>query len=106
MPIGVFQHCLDCDEKLINLSLKDLFENEVLNWEIINDGDQGKVIRFSVIEKTPKIEINELIESITRMKQVSEELSSVNYVLTQTSEISVDAVEDKMDARFDKMNYL
>ena len=106
MPIGVFQHCLDCDEKLINLSLKDLFENEVLNWEIINDGDQGKVIRFSVIEKTPKIEINELIESITRMKQVSEELSSVNYVLTQTSEVSVDAVEDKMDARFDKMNYL
>ena len=106
MPMGVFQHCMDCDEKLINLSLKDLFEREVLNWEIINDGDQGKVIRFSVIEKTPKIEINELIESITRMKQVSEELSSVNYVLTQTSEVSVDAVEDKMDARFDKMNYL
>ena len=105
MPIGVFQHCMDCDEKLINLGLKDLFEREVLNWEIINNGDQGKVISFSVIEKTPEIEIHELIESITRMKKISEEISSVNYVLTQTSEVSVDAVEDKMDARFDKMNY-
>jgi len=73
LPIKVFQHCLDCDEILVNSSLKELFEKGVLKWEVINESDDvGSVIRFSVIKETPKIEINELIQSITRMKQVSE----------------------------------
>jgi len=100
LPIKVFQHCLDCDEILVNSSLKELFEKGVLKWEVINESDDvGSVIRFSVIKETPKIEINELIQSITRMKQVSEELTSVNHALTQTCGVlnGSDAVEDKMD---------
>jgi len=100
LPIKVFQHCLDCDEILVNSSLKELFEKGVLRWEVINESDEvGSVIRFSVIKETPKIEINELIQSITRMKQVSEELTSVNHALTQTCGVlnGSDTVEDKMD---------
>ena len=98
LPMSVFEHCLDCgDFNLVQTSLKELHVQKVLNWEVINTENKENIIKFSVIQNPEIInfkEIQEMIESVNRMKQASDELVAVNIKTSEHNQFS----DDKMSS--------